>query len=225
MQLGSYAFPVTTTSVDGRSVLRAERRQAILTATRELVASASTTHITVEQVAERAGVSRRTVFNHFGSFDALLVAVCEEVLAEVTAQVLDDVARRARRTVAAQRDPGASLDALCEAVRGADLPTAMVSIDRLIGGLGGDETRVEAISQSALDQVGRRIAAEVLRADPGLDPLTLELTVAFLMNGVGVLAHRWLEQSGARLTPATRGAWTRSMSRLLRQIRSGYTNA
>ncbi|MFC8504491.1 TetR/AcrR family transcriptional regulator [Pedococcus sp. NPDC057267] len=217
---------MTTTSVDGRSVLRAERRQAILTATRELVASAATTHITVEQVAERAGVSRRTVFNHFGSFDALLVAVCEEVLADVTAQVLDDVARRTRRGEASdQRNPNASLDALCEAVRGADLPTAMVSIDRLIGGLGGDETRVEAISQSALDQVGRRVATAVLSADPGLDPLTLDLTVAFLMNGVGVLAHRWLEQSGARLTPATRGAWTRSMSRLLRQIRSGYTTA
>ncbi|WP_460934199.1 TetR/AcrR family transcriptional regulator [Phycicoccus ginsengisoli] len=213
---------MTEIPVDGRSALRAERRQAILAATRELAASTSTTRITVDQVADRAGVSRRTVFNHFGSFEALLVAVCEEVLAQVTAQVLDDIARRSGAGTASPRDPDASLDALCAAVRAADLPTAMVSIVRLIAGLGGDETRVEAISQSALDQVGRRLAGQVREADPGIDALSLDLTVAFLMNGVGVLAHRWLEAHGAQLTPASRRAWSRSMSRLLTQVRTGY---
>lgn len=213
---------MTDTHVDGRTALRAERRQAILAATRELAAAPTAARITVDQVAETAGVSRRTVFNHFPSFDALLVAVCEDVLAQVTTSVLDDIGRRVGSGDDRPHDPTASLDALCAAVRGADLPTAMVSIERLIGGLGGDGTRVEAISQSALDQVGRRIADRVQQADPRLDSLTLDLTVAFLMNGVGVLATRWLEQYGAQLTPASRRAWARSMTRLLTQVRTGY---
>ena len=56
---------------DGRGVLRLQRRDAIVDAARGLAAAHGSDGFTVDQVAQVAGVSRRTVFNHFATVDDL----------------------------------------------------------------------------------------------------------------------------------------------------------
>jgi AcrR family transcriptional regulator len=68
--------------------LRADARrnaEAILDATAELLATDPATSL--EQVAAHAGVSRATVYHHFSGRDALLDALTERSIAEVTAAV------------------------------------------------------------------------------------------------------------------------------------------
>jgi AcrR family transcriptional regulator len=58
---------------------RASRtRASILAAARELVAGGSTRHPTVGEVSRRAGVSRLSVYHHFGSHAGLLEALAAD---------------------------------------------------------------------------------------------------------------------------------------------------
>src|SRR3954449_10078960 len=64
-----------------RSRVRAERsantRQRIVEAVRELLAEGVFHECTVEEVAERAGVSRATLYQHFGSRLELVDGICD----------------------------------------------------------------------------------------------------------------------------------------------------
>jgi AcrR family transcriptional regulator len=65
----------------GREAASKERRRArIVQAATELLDERGAEGFSVDEVAARAGVSRRTVFNHFGSIDHLVVAVGTEML-------------------------------------------------------------------------------------------------------------------------------------------------
>ena len=72
-------------------------------AVREMLAEGSFHEATVEQVADRAGVSRATVYQHFASRLDLIDAICDVMgvnpaLVEIReVVVLDDPARGARR--------------------------------------------------------------------------------------------------------------------------------
>ena len=62
----------------GRNPSRAAAtRERIKTAVREMLVDGTFHHSTVEQVAERAGVSRATLYQHFGSRLDLVDAICE----------------------------------------------------------------------------------------------------------------------------------------------------
>lgn len=54
---------------DRRSLVRAQNRDAIASAAADLVLRVGPSRLTVDELADRAGVSRRTVFNHFSSIE------------------------------------------------------------------------------------------------------------------------------------------------------------
>ncbi|HEY2777195.1 MAG TPA: TetR/AcrR family transcriptional regulator [Gaiellaceae bacterium] len=61
----------------GRTKRSEETRERIKTAVRELLAEGAFHESTVEQVADRAGVARATVYQHFRSRLELVDAICE----------------------------------------------------------------------------------------------------------------------------------------------------
>jgi AcrR family transcriptional regulator len=71
----------------GRTSQKARTRAALVAATRELLAEGTTP--TVEQAADRAGISRTTAYRYFTNKRALLIAVYPEVS---TPSLLDDSA-------------------------------------------------------------------------------------------------------------------------------------
>ena len=58
---------------DKRSARKAENRIAIVEAAESLILEGGYGALNAEALAERAGVSRRTIFNHFASVDDVLV--------------------------------------------------------------------------------------------------------------------------------------------------------
>lgn len=102
--------PGTRGDVTTASTTDDRTRQAILDAAIEELAVGSD-QVRMEAIAERAGVSRGTVYYHFHGRDALISAVIERSLAEL-AGIVADAARTG--------DPVAVVDALlgfyCEQV-------------------------------------------------------------------------------------------------------------
>lgn len=207
------------------SSTREQRRRAILDAARTLATEHGADGFTVDQVAALAGVSRRTVFNHVAGIDQLLVAVCEQILAEVTAELLDAVDRDTVDLPTGDAGSRAALAAVCEAARGVDLATAVATIARVLGGPGEADERTDAISRTALEHVGVRLRERLLDRAPALDPLDLELTLVLLTNGLAAIAALWICDH-PDLTPDVpadaRADWDRLLDRLLLRLRHGH---
>ncbi|WP_456237847.1 TetR/AcrR family transcriptional regulator [Nocardioides flavus (ex Wang et al. 2016)] len=205
----------------------AGRRVAILDAARSLATEHGPDGFTVDQVAMRAGVSRRTVFNHFAGLEALLVAVCEQLLAETTTSLLAEVDRRTAALPA--EEPGGTdgrtvLAAVAGAARGVDLPTAIASIHLVLGAPGPGDERAQHISRTAFEHVGGRLREHLQRRAPGLDDLDLDLTLALMFSGITTLADRWLARHPdlRHVVPdAARADWDRLLDRLLDHLRVG----
>lgn len=216
---------VAMESPDGRGALREQRRAAIIDAARGLAAEHGAGGFTIDRVAARAGVSRRTVFNHFTGLDHLMVTVCEQILTEVTTNLLAGVDRGTTNLPEAPADGPAALDAVCQATRGVDLPTAIVTITQVVGGADVAHERADAISRTAFELVAGRLRERLQDRAPGLDPLDLELTLTLLTNGLNAIARRWIEDHPDLAPDVPSGAradWDRLLHRLLHRLRVGY---
>ena len=204
---------------------RDRRRRAIVDAARALTTEHGPAGFTVDRVAEVAGVSRRTVFNHFAGLDDLLVAVCEQILDEVLTDLVDQVDRRTDGLPEGDAGVRAALDAVHEATRHVDLPSAIVAISSALGDPSADDPRADAISRAAFEHVIGRLRDQLVARAPGLDPVDLELTLTLLTSGLAMLAKRWLEDHPG-LTPdvgtQARADWDRLLGRLLGRLRHGH---
>ena len=213
------------TSSDGRGVLREQRRAAIVEAARTLATDHGADGFTVEGVATAAGVSRRTVFNHFAGVDQLLVAVCELIFTEVTVDLLDGLERGTATLPEGEDGSRAALDALCECTRAVDLPSAIATIHRVLGRPDPADERADTIARTALEHVVGRLRERLLDRAPGVDPLDLELTLTLLTSGLAAIGRRWVEEH-PDLTPTVttdaRTEWDHLLDRLLHRLRSGY---
>lgn len=215
-----------TSRPERRGSSREQRRCALLAAARRLASAHGADGFTVDRLAAEAGVSRRTVFNHFSGVDQLLVAVCEQVLTEVTTDLLAAVDRLTADLPAGAAGSRAALDALGEATRDVDLPRAIVTIAQVLGGPDAADERAATISRTAFEHVGGRLRDRLLDRAPDLDPLDLELSLALLVNGLTLLAGHWLEQHPDLTTPVgatARADWDRLIDRLLHRLRVGHT--
>ena len=74
------AYRPTAATPGRRARNRAAQRQRILEGARTLFAARGLDSVTMAEVAAEAGVSRATVFNHFGSKRALIEGITVEVL-------------------------------------------------------------------------------------------------------------------------------------------------
>ncbi|RYB94179.1 TetR/AcrR family transcriptional regulator [Nocardioides oleivorans] len=217
-----------TATDDDPGTQRDQRHRAIVDAARSLATEHGAHGFTVDRVAEVAGVSRRTVFNHFTGVDQLLVAVCEEVLTEVTTELLDGVDRLTADLPAGAEGHHRALDALGEAAREVDLAAAIVTINHVLGEPGPQDVRAAGISRSAFELVGSRLRERLLARAPGLDPLDLELTLCLLTNGLALIAGYWLQHHPSMtydVPPGARTDWDVLLDRLLHRLRVGHAGA
>jgi hypothetical protein len=151
-------------------------RAAILAAARELVSAGSPAAISLGAIAKRAGVSRITVYNRFGSKAALIAALApprESGSADPDPEPVDELRRRLLRSCAAwSTNPGLfrnlpHADASVEAEGDRKLAERLGAADRLRPGCSIKEAEdVIGVLTSfgafdALHRDGRRPAAAV----------------------------------------------------------------
>ena len=204
-------------AVDGRSAVRVRHRRAILDAAVALIQAGDGARFTADELAVRAGVSRRTVFNHFPSLDDVLLAVCTETLDVVAEQV---------RVFPGADGPGdgnraAMFAALAHALRAADLGGPILQVWRALGGPLVDEQRTGAFAQQALAMVADELAAQLADSYPEADALEVALLASLLTHGLGVIAGQWVS-AAAPGRPPDPADWNRLLERLLDTVGSGY---
>ncbi|ROQ41508.1 TetR family transcriptional regulator [Frondihabitans sp. PhB188] len=207
-----------TEAPDRRAALKARHRAAILGAARELVDEKGGPRFSVDELAERADVARRTVFNHFASLDEILLTLCDDAL-EV---IIEDFLAVARATPVGDGSRSAMFDEVAQMLRTADLPSAIASIGRILGPLDPIDSRGRALSDAAFARAAERLLPEVARRNPGADSLDAELLVSSLMGGVIVIAKHWVVMTDVRLDDGTRAQWSELLGRLIDTVRTGY---
>ncbi|TFB99058.1 TetR/AcrR family transcriptional regulator [Cryobacterium adonitolivorans] len=205
---------------DRRAELKARHRRAILDAADALIRERGTPHFSVSELADRADVSRRTVFNHFTSLDDVIMTTCTRLLGVA----VDDFRAATQATPAGDGSRVALFEEITTALRAVDLPTV---VSYLWGVLAGDGENGR--SQHALTDVFTRatdqLSIEIADRSTAIDAFEVAILVSSVMNGVAVVAVHWIARTGATLDEASRTVWDDLIDRLIASIRNGYSAA
>ncbi|GAB2586362.1 hypothetical protein Aab01nite_51670 [Paractinoplanes abujensis] len=205
-------------NADRRAALKARHRRAILDAAKALIDEGGAARFSVDQLAERADVSRRTIFNHFASIDDVVTTACTEVLG-----VVIDAFRRQVSASAAEAGSRAEMfEVVSAALRATDVPGIIAFLWQALGGFSSDDPRPQQIFQATFSRTTEELARELAERHAGRDPLEAELLVSSLMHGTEVIAHHWLADTGATVDERSRAHWHDLLDRLIDSIRTGY---
>jgi TetR/AcrR family transcriptional regulator, regulator of autoinduction and epiphytic fitness len=209
---------IAAESPDRRAALKARHRRAILDAAKALIVEDGAGRFSVDQLAERADVSRRTVFNHFVSIDDVITTVCTEVLAVVIEHLRAHVTERS----AVPDSRTAMFETVAAALRATDVPDVIAFLWRALGGFDRNDPRPRQIVQASFSRTSTDLARELADRNTDLDPLEAELLVSSLMHGTEVIAEHWLAATGATTDQAARTLWNDLLERLITSVRTGY---
>jgi AcrR family transcriptional regulator len=206
-----------SSTLDRRAALKARHRQAILDAAAELIRERGNPRFSVDELAERADVSRRTVFNHFASLDDIVVTTCTQLLRgtveefrAVTGLPLVDDGRRE-----------ALLDEFAAGMSRLDLPSVIAYLAGVLVDEGADG-RSSSVMHDVFTRTTEQMSREIAARAAASDELQVEILVGSLMNGVAVIARRWIEETGGTLDAASRQRWNELLDSLVTTVRSGY---
>lgn len=143
-------------------------RRAILEAAREVLAEDATTG-SIEQIARRAGVARRTVYGHFPTRDDLVRALAASLAGEVTEQLA---------AVSDSDDPLVALAGFVHAT------STVAAVYHPLGPLSRLPAAREELTRS-LQQVRQRLVDLLAAAGPRLDmPATTPAAAAHLITAM-----------------------------------------
>ena len=205
--------------MDRRTQIRERHHRAIIEAAASLLDTKGAEGFTVDELAKRAGVSRRTVFNHFASVDDIVIAVCSEVLGDVVETFESHESAPAGTTHA-----GVFAE-LAGALRSTDLVTPIAYLTRVLRTPDDEPSQRQAVVLlRAFTEVSERLSVEMLRRHPGADELTTRLLVSSLIGGLVVLHTHWLAATGGSADAASRAVWDTLLDQLISRTRDGYAS-
>lgn len=203
---------------DRREALKFHNRRAIIDAAAALAEERGLGGFTVDDLAARAGVSRRTIFNHFASADDAVYARFSELLGVI----VDDFVEIADATPPpAPSTTGAVFEQLADVIECTELVEPLSRIARLVGTSEGHPTTV-MWAHEVLQTVTARLTAEVAHRNPDADPFVVALLASTLINALAVSFEQWVQESGAVDTPASRTAWHRLLHAAVDHLRHGF---
>ena len=204
-------------SPDRRADLKARHRSAILDAADALIRERGKPQFSVDELAQRADVARRTVFNHFSSLDDVIMTTCTRVLSDAV-----DEFRAASATTVGD-DSGATLFAqVTTAVKTMDLPTVVAYLWGVLSDE-GDDGRSQTALQNVFTRTTEQLSIEIAASTSELDELEVAILVSSLMNGIAVICHHWIARTGAALDAQSREVWAQLLDRLITAVATGYS--
>ncbi|GIE82277.1 hypothetical protein Aph02nite_82270 [Actinoplanes philippinensis] len=198
-------------TIDRRSALKARHRRAILDAAGALIAEGG--RFSVDQLAERADVSRRTVFNHFASIDDVVTTVCTEMLHVV----IDGF-----RTTVTSGERESMFTDVAGALRVTDVPGIVAYLWRALGGFAPGNPQAAQIFHATVARTCEEMALELARKYPEADPLDAAILVSSLMNGTVAVATHWIAVTATQLDERSRELWHSLLERMIETVRKGY---
>jgi AcrR family transcriptional regulator len=210
---------VTTQRIapDRRADLKARHRQAILDAADALIRERGRPQFSVDELAERADVSRRTVFNHFSSLDEVVMLTCTRVISDAVEEF-----RAATAATPVGGSPAAVFEEIVSVVGGMDLPPVVAYLWGVLAA-DGEDVRTHRPLDYVFSRATEDLAADLAGRGSEDEAFEVEILVSSLMNGVAVVARQWILRTGAALDPDSRAVWDELFQRLLAAVGNGYS--
>lgn len=194
---------------DRRVAVGQRHHQAIIDAAIALMEEHGSTGFTVEDVASRAGVARRTVFNHFGSFDDVVAAAASRVLGNV----LDGLMAYTSE-VLSEGDSTSLGQELVALVANPDVVPPLVYIARVLGDVEPTQPWRAVLTQRTMARVSADLATAMAHRYPKVDRLDVDLMVHAFIAAVTVIYHHWVRDTGAVDTRESRATWALMVDQL-----------
>lgn len=202
---------------DRRAQLKARHRQSILDAADALIRERGSSQFSVDDLAARADVSRRTVFNHFTSLDDVVMTTCTRLLGAV----VDDFRAATRSVPVGDGGTGALFAEITDAVRAIDLPTVVAYLWGVLCGDGNGAKSPHALGD-VFTRATEELSREIADRSTAIDDFEVAILVSSVMNGVAVVSSHWIARTGGKLDESSRQVWDELLGRMIRSIQSGY---
>ncbi|MCF4121842.1 TetR/AcrR family transcriptional regulator [Antribacter sp. KLBMP9083] len=206
---------------DRRAALKTANRHAIIVAAAQIVSERGLPGLTADELAARADVSRRTIFNHFGSLDEIVTAGFIEAMGVI----VEEFTAVAEATPVGEGTAASMFDEIAQVIRATDIVTPLSRMLRLLSPEDPMDAHQDARVRESLRIISDRLAAEVLRRHHGADPLDVNVLVGSLTGGLGVVALHWHVRTGASDDPESRAVWDELVDRVLTTLRDGFGRA
>lgn len=202
---------MTTEASSRRELNKAATRQSIITAGLALASSRGIGGFTIEELAEAAGVSRRTFFNYFGSL--------EEALAAPTFGFLD----AALGKLAGRPSDEPLLESALQVLTGlADNELIAPMAQSFIVASGHDP--VTRFQLQAFDECGEKIAAAIRERDggAGLSELYVRALAGSVIACGKTSLEVWLAERGGDLAPSSLARLRELLTDSITHLKSGF---
>lgn len=182
---------MTAASTLGRRELnKARTREAVVAAFRALVEHRPVDQVTVDQIAEAAGISRRTFFNYFPGIPALL----SEIIGSYTEHLPD-----ALGTFSGGTSP---IESVRELVRTVGIPVGLLdwlAVLNLHSADGGGSESLLALERSVWAEKGAWLEHELVRRLPGgTDELYVATLASTIMSCFAAAEQVWIARRDPR---------------------------
>ena len=197
-----------------RAPVKLRHRRAIVDAAAALLEEREGLHFTIDDLALRAGLSRRTVFNHFSSVDDILASVFADVIGTLV-DTYDEVPPSGD-------DTASVFDELAQAVRSTDLVPPMAYLTRSLRSEHQASPRLAPVLLRVLSEVTERLVTAVRTRHPSADVLDVHLLVNGIIAGLFVLHRHWWAATGATDDEHSRRVWQELLERLLDGVGRGH---
>ncbi|SDM61082.1 transcriptional regulator, TetR family [Cryobacterium flavum] len=205
------------TAPDRRAELKARYRQAILDAADALIRERGKPQFSVDELAERADVSRRTVFNHFASLDDVIMTTCTRVLSAT----VDEFRAATASTPAGDGSREGLFDELTTALRNIDLPPVVAYLAGILNAEGENGRSQHGISD-VFTRTTEQLSTEIAARTGAMDEFEVAILVSSVMNGIAIVSAHWLVRTGGALDASSRAVWNELLDRLMVTVRTGY---
>lgn len=200
--------------MDRRAELKARHREAILDAADALILERGKAQFSVDELAERADIARRTVFNHFSSLDDVIMTSCTRTLN----LAIDEFLTVASVTPSSHGSRVQLFDEVATAIKAMDLPSL---VTYFFGLLDGDDARTQN-ADSVFMRSTEDLTVELARRS-GTDEFEVAILVSTLMNGIAVVARYWMARARGTLDATSRELWNSLLQRFITIVRDGYS--
>lgn len=203
---------------DKREALKWHNRCAIVTAAGELTNVHGIQGFSVDDLAEKAGVSRRTIFNHFSSAEDAGYEYFSELITHIIGSVLADLPRPLDN---GDHTLGSVYRDLCTAMRAHSLVEALHPL--LVQASEVKESPTAALWTFRVTNSATERLESVLRERlPDHEQLELQLVATSIINSMSVCMDAWLLHTGGELTPESRGIWNELITEALNVLGRGF---
>lgn len=203
---------------DKRGALKWHNRRAIVMAAGELADLHGIQGFSVDDLAKKAGVSRRTIFNHFASAEDAGYEYLSELVSHLIGMVLAELPEPSEQT---EQTLGQVYQDLCKAMRAHSLVEALRPL--LLQATDIKESPTAALWSFRVTNAATEELERVLQERlPDHGQLELQLVATSIINSMAVCMDAWLLRTGGELTEQTRSEWNELLTETLKILGRGF---